>query len=205
MTLIFCESRQLAASRFASAGVTDLKSSHDAGPTFTGELSLRDSQTSPTIERQANGSSHRMRSDDETLEGDTLLTAAVLVAAITLSPMQQAAQIPSEHRAFAACVSARESHGNAKALGDESSAAGKYQFLKPWQQSLPWMVADRLVHFGMPKREARQLRITLQHTGINHWPEAMQDIGFIAVVTASPRGWRHWYLAGSRCNGLAVR
>ena len=95
MTLIFCESRQLAASRFIPAGVTDLKSSHDAGPTFAGELSLRDSQTSPTIERQANESSPRVHCDGESLEGAALLKSAVLATAILLaSPTAVVAEPP---------------------------------------------------------------------------------------------------------------
>jgi len=125
---------------------------------------------------------------------------------------QRAAAIPTEWEAFASCVSARESHDNYRAVNrDEkgrkrpNSARGRWQFLQgDWGHSLAYMVAARLKAFGMPSADAREIRITLQRISIDRWRPAYQDIGFIAVITASPRGWRHWYLAGSRCNALAV-
>jgi len=143
--------------------------------------------------------------------GEPLLVSAVLVAAVVAGPIQQAAVIPVEHRAFAACVSERESHGNYRAVNrDEqgrkqpSSARGRWQFIQSdWGHGLPFMVADRLVQFGMPRRDARQIRKQMAAKPIDKWTPVLQDIGFVAVVTHDG-GWRHWALKNSRCNSLAV-
>lgn len=140
------------------------------------------------------------------------MAAAALVAAIALSPaathetaVAAAADIPTHQQAFAECVSQRESHGNYRARGDHSSARGRWQFLDlQWRRGLSFMVTERLVKFGMPKRDARQLRTRLQATSIDKWKPHYQDAAFIAVLNANGpwTGWRHWYLSGSRCNSL---
>lgn len=136
-----------------------------------------------------------------------MIGAAVLAAALTLSPtavMHHATQVPAHMQDFKACVAHRESHGNPKAIGDQSSARGKYQFLKAWNHGLPYQVAERLTHFGMSKAEANRIRTTLQHKTIDKWSEQLQDVAFAAVI-AHHNGWRHWYIAGSRCNQLASK
>lgn len=137
------------------------------------------------------------------------MAEAVLAAAIALTPVSaahQAAHIPPKYQAFASCISARESHGNYKARGDESSAQGRWQFLdKQWRHGLAFMVADRLHHFGMSLHESKRVRIHLQSLSIDKWPAYAQDAAFVAVISARGpwSGWRHWYLPGSKCNTLA--
>lgn len=137
------------------------------------------------------------------------MAEAVLAAAIALTPTSaahQAATIPAPQQAFAACVSHRESHGNYKARGDESSARGRWQFLdQQWRHGLAYMVAERLRHFGMSRRESKRVRIYLQSVSIDRWPAYAQDAAFVAVLNARGpwSGWRHWYLPGSKCNRLA--
>lgn len=137
------------------------------------------------------------------------MAEAVLAAALTFTPLsavQSAAQIPHSQQAFAACVSNRESHGNYRARGDESSARGRWQFLDlQWRRGLSYMVAERLRSHGMSRAASKHVRIHLQSLSIDRWDPAYQDIAFIAVLNARGpwSGWRHWYLSGSRCNVLA--
>lgn len=136
------------------------------------------------------------------------MAEAVLAAAIALTPASaahQAAIVPPTQRPFAECVSFRESHHNYKARGDESSARGRWQFLdRQWRNGLAYMVADRLRDFGMSRPASKHVRIHLQSISIDRWDPAYQDIAFVAVLNARGpwSGWRHWYLAGSKCNAL---
>ncbi len=136
------------------------------------------------------------------------MAEAVLAAAIALTPASaahQAAHIPEPMQAFAACVSQRESHGNYRARGDESSARGRWQFLdQQWRHGLAYMVADRLRHFGMSRKDSKVIRLHLQSVSIDKWPAFAQDAAFVAVLNARGpwSGWRHWYLPGSKCNRL---
>ena len=141
------------------------------------------------------------------------MAAAAIAALMALtpvssaSPMTTAAQIPASQQAFAACVSHRESHGNYKAKRDEagSSAAGRWQFLdKQWRRGLSFMVAERLRSFGMSAHEAAVIRRHLAATRIDRWAPEYQDAAFLAALNARGpwSGWRHWYLAGSKCNAL---
>lgn len=66
---------------------------------------------------------------------------------------------------------------------------------------LEFMVAKRLKQHGYPPAAARLVRRDLAVTPIHKWPGQLQDVAF-AAVASQPGGWRHWYLAGSRCNGL---
>lgn len=135
------------------------------------------------------------------------MSAAVLAAAIALTPMSAvtaAAEVPQTLHSFQHCVAQRESHGNYLAKGDQSSARGKYQFLdRAWRHGLSFMVAARLVKFGMSSANAHKIRVHLQSISIDRWEPMLQEIAFAAVVSASPRGWRHWYITGSKCNALA--
>lgn len=111
--------------------------------------------------------------------------------------------IPARWRAFATCIVARESHGNPRARNPRSSAQGIAQWLdRSWRYGLAHDVAVRLHAFGMPWEQALGLRAWLRGHEIATWPLALQQVGLAAVLEAG--GWRHWYLAGSRCNGLAV-
>lgn len=138
-----------------------------------------------------------------------MIGEAVLAAALTFTPMSavhSAAHIPASQQAFASCVSNRESHGNYRARGDESSARGRWQFLDlQWRRGLSYMVAERLRDHGMARQESKRVRIHLQSISIDRWEPAFQDAAFISVLNARGpwSGWKHWYLSGSRCNALA--
>ena len=97
---------------------------------------------------------------------------------------------PRGWAAFAACVSNRESHGNPRAVNSSSGAAGRFQFLPAWRHGLPYMVKDRLEKFGLPKAQAREVRVYLSQRPIQQWPGVYQDIGFAEVVARG--GAFHW-------------
>jgi hypothetical protein len=111
-----------------------------------------------------------------------------------------AADLPQEWEPFAQCVEQRESNGLPKVVNASSGAAGLHQWMPAWRNGLPYVVADRLREYGMPNKVARDVRIWLSSHLIQDWPAVYQRIGFAAVVTSG--GWRHWYLANSKCNGL---
>jgi hypothetical protein len=116
-----------------------------------------------------------------------------------------AARIPSDQVAFAQCVSHRESRGNYQAASRVSSARGRWQFLdRQWREGLSYMVANRLVDYGMPKQKRNALVKRLQSKPIDAWKPLHQDIGFVAALNAKHpwSGWRHWYFANSPCNKL---
>lgn len=136
---------------------------------------------------------------------EVALMAALLASPVT-DPAASAAAIPASQRAFADCVSHRESRDNYEARGSDSSSAGRWQFLdRPWRNGLSYMVAARLREFGMSGTDSKAVRIHLQATHIAAWEPAYQDAAFVAVLNARGpwSGWRHWFLAGSRCNSLA--
>ena len=133
-----------------------------------------------------------------------ILTMALLASPVT-DPAASAAAIPSSQQAFADCVSDRESHGNYKARGSDSTSSGRWQFLdRPWRNGLSYMVAARLRDFGMSGKDSKAVRIRLQATHIAAWEPHYQDAAFVAVLNARGpwSGWKHWYLSGSRCNAL---
>lgn len=63
-----------------------------------------------------------------------------------------------------------------------------------WRRGLPYMVKDRLVQFGMPKAQARDVREYLSTRPIQKWPGWYQDIGALEVLE---RGGRHHWNGGS--------
>jgi hypothetical protein len=112
--------------------------------------------------------------------------------------IQQAATVPPKWRGFASCVIARESGGTLDriqsgvgARNPNSSASGRFQFLdNSWRRGLSFMVRDRLVQFGMPKAEAREVRIYLGSRPIYEWHGYWQQIGFNEVIERG--GSYHW-------------
>jgi hypothetical protein len=119
-----------------------------------------------------------------------------------------ASRLPSGQEPFRDCVVARESGGNPRARNRTSTASGKYQYLDgQWRRGLSYQVRDRLVSYGMPKRQAQQLRLWLMERPIYRWPEKYQDVGFAATLNHSGpwSGWQHWSLPGNRCQGLVPR
>lgn len=116
--------------------------------------------------------------------------------------VQRASYVPAGIRGFAACVLRRESGGSLDriqsgvgARNGSSSAQGRWQFINnDWQHSLPWMVRDRLIRFGMSKAQAKEVRIYLDAREIATWHGLWQDIGFLEVIE---RGGRHHWDGGS--------
>lgn len=116
-----------------------------------------------------------------------------------------ASTVPDKWRPFAACVLDRESGASIKnknsgegARNPRSSASGRWQFLQSgWGQSLPFMVAEQLRDHGMPKKEAKQVRIHLQSKPIYKWDGHWQDAGAIEVLQQG--GWFHWRY-GDKCD-----
>lgn len=163
-----------------------------------------------TIERKRRAYNQNMPRPVDPFFGGGLMAEAVLAAALTLTQkhiMHTAAVIPAKHQPYAACVSNRESHGNYKAKGDVSTARGRWQFLdRQWRITggLTYMVRDRLLTFGMNKKDANSIRQHLQHTPIDKWAPVLQDVAFVSVISHKG-GYRHWYIAGSKCNALAVK
>ena len=114
------------------------------------------------------------------------------------SVVRAAATIPPRWRAFAACVIKRESGGTLDriqsgvgARNPTSSASGRFQFLdNSWRNGLSFMVRDRLVEFGMPRADARQVRRYLATQPIYKWHGYWQQIGFVEVLSRG--GAHHW-------------
>jgi len=137
------------------------------------------------------------------IEAVALATTILLARA---DVVQAAAEIPTTQQPFAECVAKRESNGNPKARNRSSSAMGKYQWLdNNWRHGLAHMTAWRLKDHGLTRAQAREIRAWLRARPITKWPEPVQDVAFMASLNAlGPwSGWRHWYLAGSRCNTFA--
>ena len=75
------------------------------------------------------------------------------------------------------------------------SAAGRWQFLdRSWRNGLAYMVRDRLVRYGLPKAQAKEVRVWLQRHPIYEWHGLYQDAGFLEVIK---RGGRHHWDGGS--------
>ncbi len=115
-------------------------------------------------------------------------------------------------RPFATCVLARESgatpdrrQSGVGARNPSSSASGRWQMLDAsgWRTGGSWNVYKRLVRFGVPKADAREVRSHLAGRPIASWHGIWQDIA--ALETLDAGGWRHWYAPGSRGNGLVAR
>jgi hypothetical protein len=113
------------------------------------------------------------------------------------SAVREAARVPDRWRAYAECVLRRESGGvlhnkqsREDARNPTSSAQGRWQFLQAWQHGGSFMVRDRLVQYGMPKDQARQVREWLGSHQIADWDGYWQDILFNEVIERG--GKKHW-------------
>ena len=136
---------------------------------------------------------------------------AIAVAFLLVTPNANAvdyktaaARVPKDQVGYAQCISHHESRGNYKAVGDQSSARGRWQFLdKQWRHGLSFMVANRLVDYGMPKSKTKKLVKHLQSKSIDAWEPIYQDVGFVAALNAKYHwsGWTHWAV-NSECNKL---
>jgi hypothetical protein len=117
----------------------------------------------------------------------------------SVSAVRDASAVPSSLVRWASCVLDRESGGTfdrrqsgAGALnGGGSGAAGRWQFTPDWRHGLPYMIKDRLVQFGMPKAQARKVRVYLSDLRyIDRYPGIYQDIAMLEVVERG--GAFHW-------------
>jgi hypothetical protein len=143
---------------------------------------------------------------------DTLIAAAIWIGptqqpdaiqSINRTAARAARDIPTAWEPFQACVIKRESGGRVNAQNPKSSAQGLYQFLdNKWRHGGGWNVKKRLIRFGYDKATATFVLRKLHATPIKKWRPVYQDILFAEVIENSRIGWKHWYLAGSRCNGL---
>ena len=113
--------------------------------------------------------------------------------------------LPPQQERFRECVAHRESRGNLRAQNRNSSAQGKYQFLdNQWRNGLAYMVTAALKDRGVG---VKGLKRELRSTPIKNWGPLLQDVAFAEVLNARGKwsGWKHWYLAGSKCNALVRR
>lgn len=131
-------------------------------------------------------------------------TASSTIHVQNVAAARAAASLPSEWQPFRDCVAARESSGRYDAQNPVSSAQGKFQFLdSQWRHGGGWNVWKRLLANGYDRNTAKRLLSRLHATPIKQWRPVYQDILFASVVTSRQgMGWRHWHLAGSRCNTL---
>lgn len=148
---------------------------------------------------------------------DTIIGAAVEVAtndtdrewavqrpSRSVSVVREAAVPPRGWEAFAECVEQRESGGSPTAVNGSSGAAGLFQLMPAWRHGAPYVVRERLMQFGVGKRQAKAVRVYLTGLGrIERWPSLYQRIVFAEVIEDGL--WIHWTLPGSRCNGLVAR
>ena len=127
----------------------------------------------------------------------------------SVSAIRRAATVPPKWRAFASCVLHRESgatldrpQSGAGAVNTAgSSAAGRWQMLRPWQHGGAWNVQKRLERYGASHRQAKAVRVYLTRTPIHKWAGVWQDMAAFEALEST--GWRHW-ANGDRCDRLAV-
>jgi len=134
-----------------------------------------------------------------------MILETILAGVIATSPIDRVSHIPTAWQPFAACVSRRESNGRYQARNPKSSAQGRWQFLdNAWRVNggIEWIVSRQLKKAGVSWKGRITWVRRLDATPIYRWPAWAQDAAFIGVVTERSTGWRHWYLSGSRCNGL---
>jgi len=144
---------------------------------------------------------------------DTIVGAAVEAASQTgpdftvsrpaqSATARRAARVPRGWEAFARCVEHRESRGQSDNVNPSSGAAGLFQFMPAWRGSLPYVISERLGQFGMAAKQRAKVRTYLFRVHYIHkYPAVYQRIAFAEVLDDGL--WVHWYLAGSRCNGMA--
>lgn len=129
-----------------------------------------------------------------------LLLATVVAAS---SPVT----VPAIHTdaatvAFMHCVAERESRGKPTAVSHSGKHRGKYQVTPAMGVGMSWHVLPWLKTW---RKDAVAYSATLRRTPMNKWPERVQDAAFVLTLHHDGdrwSGWRHWYLAGSRCNKL---
>lgn len=95
--------------------------------------------------------------------------------------------------AYRKCVLMRESNGHYGARPEFSTAAGGYQWLRPWYHALPHMIYPELSDmYGVA--EAKRIRATLLRIGIPRYSRFYQDMAFYTVLSWEHKfsGAKHW-------------
>lgn len=100
---------------------------------------------------------------------------------------------------FRKCVAWRESR-NVRTAVSRGGHRGLYQMTPELGVGAAWMM-----RMDPSDPISRAQRVRLQAMPITSWSRYWQDRAFYTVFNArgAASGWRHWYLSGSRCNGLA--
>lgn len=104
---------------------------------------------------------------------------------------------------FRRCVMERESHFDYYASNPVSTAEGAYQFLDggggkgTWRNGLAWMMLAESKRTGDTLDD--EIR-GLFDKRIDEWNRYFQDRAFWTAFRFG-KGAKHWYLAGSPCNG----
>lgn len=135
-----------------------------------------------------------------------MIAAAGLALALTVAPALNdvAPVIPVDVQTsrFMECVSFRESRNDSTAVSRTGKHRGKYQATPAMARGMAWHLLPWLKTWHA---DAKGYAMQLRRTPMNRWPEEMQDAAFILTLHHNGKrwsGWRHWYLAGSRCNAL---
>lgn len=137
-----------------------------------------------------------------TLTNDRILSVEQPSRGDHSSIIKEASRVPAKWQKFTRCILARESGATLEriqsgvgARNPNSSASGRFQFLdRAWREGLAFMVRDRLIQFGMPKPQARQVREYLTRQPIYKWHGYWQQIGYVEVIE---RGGAHHWSGGS--------
>jgi hypothetical protein len=147
-----------------------------------------------------------------------MLSSIVLVAALTLAPMnseQAKAYSPDARdmkgfepslyqgkwfdpglRKIRKCIMFRESRFDYTARNSTSSAAGAYQFLdKQWRNSLVWMMLKESNETNDGLQDTVKL---LRKKNISTWSRYWQDRAFYTAWRHG-EGKAHWYHSGIKC------
>lgn len=131
-------------------------------------------------------------------EGEQLIAAAVLAAAIATGP---AYPVPASQVTYMQCVAERESHANPRSTNSADGYYGMFQFSEALKDGATWMMLDWLKTWHpSPRKFAAQLR----DIPMNKWPRNLQVAAFIETLNNDGpfSGARHW--AGGRFHCAAV-
>lgn len=130
-------------------------------------------------------------------------------SSLMVNTIARAATPPPSVYDWAACVLDRESGGtfdrrqSGTGALNTSGHQGRWQFSRNWNHGGPYMVRDRLIQFGMPAKQAREVRLYLSARPIYRWHGFYQDILFNEAVERD--GSHHWAFGGGACDSMRPR
>lgn len=154
--------------------------------------------TAPTPMKERDDVRHPHDCPGSAAEGEQLIAAAVLAAALISGPTYP---VPAPQVRYMHCVAERESHDNPRSTNRADGYYGMFQFSEPLKDGATWMMLDWLrTWHPHPRRFAAQLRETPMH----RWPRNLQVAAFIETLNNDGpfSGARHW--AGGRFHCAAV-